>query len=365
MDIGLVWDPRGMRADWALVPVGAAAAAVPPRGINLLRRTRDLAHTPSWGGLCVVARADGVAVPDGSGPAWLVEDSVPDIVAQLHQAVPVEASPGSWNVAAVRLRAADSPLVQLRLAYPGEAPTLYGVTLAPTTGATFGVTQGAVAAATPLGGDWWRLQLAAPNLHGVGQAVWRLFPAASSEGSTGGVLVAGPQLQPGATPGAYVPTDDEPALDPAPASLGGTAAIGAGDLLREDGLRTAVALSLFTDATARPDDPLPDGAGGDRRGWWGDLPLADGQAEDPIGSRLWLLAREKRTEETRLRAERYAREALEWMVRDGVAARVDVAAAWGGDRGEFLLLRVAVLRDADGRRALERFDFPWSVEASR
>ena len=41
-----------------------------------------------------------------------------------------------------------------------------------------------------------------------------------------------------------------------------------GDLATDDGLRTAVLISLFTDAPARDDDPLP--APGYRGGWWGD-----------------------------------------------------------------------------------------------
>jgi phage gp46-like protein len=94
-------------------------------------------------------------------------------------------------------------------------------------------------------------------------------------------------------------------------------------------LATAVILSLFTDRLAAADDPLPDdaGAGGlARRGHWSDAPVGGGTAtdDDRIGSRLWLLSREKLTEATRVRAETYCREALAWMVRRGVAKRVDV-----------------------------------------
>jgi len=102
----------------------------------------------------------------------------------------------------------------------------------------------------------------------------------------------------------------------------------AGRLAAEDGLTTAVILSLFTDARARADDALPDGAAGDRRGW-----AADAFApEDRWGSRLWLLTREKQTEETRRRARDYAAEALDWLMPAGLATAVDVAAEWL-DRG--------------------------------
>jgi phage gp46-like protein len=148
-----------------------------------------------------------------------------------------------------------------------------------------------------------------------------------------------------------------------PAALAFDWALAGPDLLLEEGLRSAVAISLFSDALARPDDAIPDGTG-DRRGWWGDLPR-DGQAPDPIGSLLWLLAREKRTEQTRRRAEDYARAALAWMLADGLAVAVDVSAAWGGAMGDQLRLVVTIRREAEGRIASEVFEMFWSVEAAR
>ena len=47
---------------------------------------------------------------------------------------------------------------------------------------------------------------------------------------------------------------------------------------------------------------------------------------DQIGSKLWLLAREKTTADVARRADQYAREALAWMVADGVARAVDIVA---------------------------------------
>jgi phage gp46-like protein len=93
-----------------------------------------------------------------------------------------------------------------------------------------------------------------------------------------------------------------------------------GALASDDALQTAVVLSLFLDARARPDD----GAEGHRRGWVGDAFTP----EDRVGSRLWLLKREKHTEETRRRAEDYANEALAWLVDAGLASSVSVTAAW-------------------------------------
>jgi phage gp46-like protein len=95
----------------------------------------------------------------------------------------------------------------------------------------------------------------------------------------------------------------------------------------EGGLATAVILSLFTDARAGADDTLPHGQT-DRRGWAGDefMPAATGQ--DAWGSLLWLLYAGKVTPDIPERARYYAAAALDWLVRDGIASRVDVAATW-------------------------------------
>lgn len=81
----------------------------------------------------------------------------------------------------------------------------------------------------------------------------------------------------------------------------------------------AVIVSLFTWRRANPDDDLPADL---RMGWWGDsFPTIP---NDRIGSRLWLLSRSTLTPETVAKAKEYAQEALQWLIDDGVAARVDV-----------------------------------------
>lgn len=89
------------------------------------------------------------------------------------------------------------------------------------------------------------------------------------------------------------------------------------EVARGDDLHTAVVISLFT----RRADPATVGP----NGWWGDFftPI-------PLGSRLHLLATAKLTNQTIRRAELFCREALGWLVQDGVAARVDVAVARNG-----------------------------------
>lgn len=128
-------------------------------------------------------------------------------------------------------------------------------------------------------------------------------------------------------------------------------------LAQDDGLQSAVVLSLFTDRRADEDDVLPDGS--DRRGWWGDS-VAD-QAGDQIGSRLWLLRREKASDQTLQRARQYAAEALRWMVDDGVVKRVDVAAEYQrpDGSGRTLALQTTLTRQ-DNSTVRYRFSNFWS-----
>ena len=104
--------------------------------------------------------------------------------------------------------------------------------------------------------------------------------------------------------------------------------IGAGDLQllgadleSSDGLDTAVLVSLFSNRRVAPEELPPHER--DRAGWWGDQLNVD---LDQIGSKLWLLAREKTTPQVAARARQYAFEALAWMIADDVATAVEVTA---------------------------------------
>ncbi|MBK3797866.1 phage tail protein [Azospirillum brasilense] len=125
------------------------------------------------------------------------------------------------------------------------------------------------------------------------------------------------------------------------------------DLTTGDPLVRAVLMSLFTWARAQPGDVLP----ADRRmGWWGDtFPTVAG---DRIGSRLWLLSREKLLPETLRRAREYAEEALAWLVTDGVAQRVEVTADRRGADGLTLTCRIW---RRDGTPVDLRFDDAWEA----
>lgn len=131
-------------------------------------------------------------------------------------------------------------------------------------------------------------------------------------------------------------------------------AVSGGDLTLDLGLHTAVMISLFSDALADPSDVLPDGTG-DRRGWVGDVPIGGSAAyADPIGSRLWLYETQRQTEPVRRGIETAARDALGWMIRDGVADRVEVAATFPyRDRVD-----LAVTVHQAGQAS--RYDFNWN-----
>ncbi|WP_334468976.1 phage GP46 family protein [Arsenophonus sp. PmNCSU2021_1] len=85
----------------------------------------------------------------------------------------------------------------------------------------------------------------------------------------------------------------------------------------DDRLNRAVIISLFTWRRAEPDDDTDTPFG-----WWGDTwPTVQ---NDRIGSRLHLLKRTTLTHQTAQKAKEYIAQALNWMIDDGIALRVDV-----------------------------------------
>lgn len=126
-------------------------------------------------------------------------------------------------------------------------------------------------------------------------------------------------------------------------------------LATDDGLETAVILSLFSDARAHDDDTLPPGQT-DRRGWWADAwPAADG---DRFGSRLWLLRASKQLQQSLNVAREYAEEALAWLVTDEVASRVEVETFIARDEVMGLIVRIT---RPDGSTTPIRFETLWNA----
>lgn len=121
----------------------------------------------------------------------------------------------------------------------------------------------------------------------------------------------------------------------------------------DETLRTAVVLSLFTDRRARSEDA----PAGERLGWWADSTLRT--TNDGLGSRLWLLQRATQIPDVLIRARDYAKEALQWMIDDGVVASVDVVTQFAYNPNA-LLIDVS-LRRPEGDPVTLRFHKTWEA----
>lgn len=143
-------------------------------------------------------------------------------------------------------------------------------------------------------------------------------------------------------------------------ALGGDLVLSGFDLGRDDGLETAVIISLFTDRRATPEQLPPEALQDDLRGYWGDL--AQASASDQTGSLLWLLAREKQRPQTLSRAQQYGRDALNWMIDDRVATRIEVAATFAS-RGVMHLV-IDIYRPS-GTAVRYRYNYEWSAQAAK
>jgi len=124
-----------------------------------------------------------------------------------------------------------------------------------------------------------------------------------------------------------------------------------GELGAEHDLKTAAILSLFTWRRARSDDVLPD-MNGRPMGCWMDVLRGR-----PLGSRLWLLRREKQMQEVVARAKEYAEEALAWLVEDGVCTSIEVETATVAQG--VLGIRAAFIRPS-GQIVRFQYQFAWA-----
>jgi phage gp46-like protein len=143
----------------------------------------------------------------------------------------------------------------------------------------------------------------------------------------------------------YVAWDNSQAL--------GDWALALGDLQTGQDLETAVLVSLFTDARATPDFVPTDGTS-DLRGWWAQPYL--GQVV--LGSNLWQLERAKKTRDTLGLARRYALNALQWLITDGIAVSVQCNTMWIGNAGSTFLGIAIAITQPNG--ALVKFMYAWA-----
>lgn len=139
---------------------------------------------------------------------------------------------------------------------------------------------------------------------------------------------------------------------PADDALAPDLTVRGGDLVLGDGLLEAIWLSIFTDRRAPATLAVDDD---DRRGWWGDAleEAATDRAGRALGSLWWTLAREKETEETRIRAKAIVDDALAWMPGSRETAVRDVTAVasrvWWARRGVLAVKSTVTLKPGAAR----------------
>jgi phage gp46-like protein len=96
-------------------------------------------------------------------------------------------------------------------------------------------------------------------------------------------------------------------------------------------LVTSVTIAFSTDRLAETSDVLPIPGSTDRKGWWGDDGAADIWNGWPVGSRLWLMVRDKITDSnysggsTAARATTFANECLQPFVDAKIISDFDVS----------------------------------------
>lgn len=112
------------------------------------------------------------------------------------------------------------------------------------------------------------------------------------------------------------------------------------DFVTDDSLKSVILMSIFTDKRV-----------GNERGVW-----FDSYEGFQLGSRLWLIDREKRMDQVPLRANEYVEEALSWLKEEGVIKSVKVDSYLDGSN--MLQIPISVTKP-DG--VVSRFEFVWGA----
>lgn len=137
--------------------------------------------------------------------------------------------------------------------------------------------------------------------------------------------------------------------------LRGDATLVANDLETDEGLETALFLSLFVD---RYDETTEDPT--QRRGWWADG--IDG-TDDRSGSRLWLAeVAGKLTADLPDKLRTWTREATQWLLDDGVARELDITTTL---TAQGYTLAVDVYRPEKTDPSRFRFSRVWAAQEKR
>ncbi len=129
-----------------------------------------------------------------------------------------------------------------------------------------------------------------------------------------------------------------------------------GDLKADNGLETAVMISLYSNRFVEREDLPP--LETDQNGWWADE-ISD-PIDDLIGSKFWAIERRGVSLESANRYEESGREALAWMIEDGIAKLIPVESTIVS--GERIDVAIDIFRP-DGDNIPSRFI--WDGQALR
>jgi len=131
------------------------------------------------------------------------------------------------------------------------------------------------------------------------------------------------------------------------------------DLVLDDSTETATAISLLTWARRGDEDPDPT-PGADRMGWWGNSTL--GNPGDELGSKIWLGLRSKPAPSTVQQVETWAKDSLQWMIRDGVARTVSATLKRSTPPNQDRTVLVVVLVLPDRSEVSYNFELNWNTQ---
>ena len=130
------------------------------------------------------------------------------------------------------------------------------------------------------------------------------------------------------------------------------------DIAGDDGLETSVIISLFSDARATQDMLDAIDNDGDLRGFWGDVT----RPEDSTGSLLWTMKRSKQLASTLAKARGYCQSALDWLIDDKVANRVDVRTSYLAPASGVMIIEVDIYRPGSVNPVQYRYGYEWSAQ---
>lgn len=115
-------------------------------------------------------------------------------------------------------------------------------------------------------------------------------------------------------------------------------------------IETVIYISLFTDKRASETDELPD-LSDDPRGFWADAEL---------GSHLWLLDRSKVINDVINDIKTYCYAALDWMVTDGIASKLDIRVYEYGVRPDIVVIEIDIYMP-DMSKITHRYYYNWKL----